>query len=200
VDLAGRPLSERRKPNMNSKVRTKATLQQRVSSLIAGTQVHFPTGQLTVGGVTYEPATLVQLLKSLGDAIAVADGAKAKWHDALKSLRDENAKVGPVVRAYQSYLVSSLGNAPSTLADFGLAPLKARAPLSVEKKTAAAVKRKATREARHTMGTQQRKTVKGNVVDVVVTPIAAAKPGVPAPPSGAPAQGTSPSGSTPHTP
>jgi hypothetical protein len=78
VDLAGRPLSERRKPNMNSKVRTKATLQQRVSSLIAGTQVHFPTGPLTVGGVTSEPSTLVQLLKSLGDAIAVADGAKAK--------------------------------------------------------------------------------------------------------------------------
>jgi hypothetical protein len=184
---------------MNSKVRTKATLQQRVRSLIAGTQVHYPTGQLIVGGVTYEPATLAQLLKSLGDAMAVADGAKAKWHDALKSLRDEDAKVGPVVRAYQNYLVSSLGDSPSTLADFGLAPRKVRAPLTVEEKTAAAAKRKATREARHTMGTQQRKAVTGNVVDVVVTPITAPKPAVPAPPTGSPAQATSPSGSTSHT-
>src|SRR5579862_4464498 len=104
--------------------RTKSTLQQRVSSLIAGTQKQYPSGQLTFGGVTYESTALVQLLQNLGNAIAASDTTRAKWNDALKSMRDEETKVGPVIRAYQSYLVSLLGNAPSTLAEFGLAPPK----------------------------------------------------------------------------
>lgn len=52
--------------------------------------------------------------------------------------------VGPVIQAYQSYLESLLGNAPSTLADYGLAPRKVRAPLTVEQKAAAIAKRAAT--------------------------------------------------------
>ena len=111
--------------------RTKATLQQRVRSLIAGTQKQHPTGPLTFGGYTYESSALVQLLQNLDSAIAASDEAKAKWNDALKVMQDENAKVQPVIRAYQSYLVSLLGNAPSALAEYGLAPRKVRTPLTV---------------------------------------------------------------------
>src|SRR5271154_2522348 len=134
---------------MNSNLRTKATLQQRVGTLMAGTQKHFPTGQLTVGGVTYEPTTLIQILQGLGDAIAGADVDKAQWNDALKNMRDQNAKVIPVLRAYQSYLLSSFGNAPSSLADFGLVPRSGPASRTVEQKAAAAAKGAATRAARH---------------------------------------------------
>ncbi len=183
---------------MNSKVSTKATLQQRVSRLTAGTLKHYPTGTLTVGGVTYDPATLVQMFQSLGNTIAASDEAKAKWNDALKSLRNEKAKVVPVLRAYQSYLVSSLGNTPSALDDFGLSPRKVRAPVSVEKKTVAAAKRKATRAARHTMGAKQRKAVTGHVTDVVVTPIVAGPPSVQSPAAAAPSQSTSPTDSNSH--
>ena len=56
------------------------------------------------------------------------------------------------------------------LADFGINP-KARAPLTVEAKAAAAAKRAATRAARHTMGSQQKKAIKGDVTGVLVTPI-----------------------------
>jgi hypothetical protein len=92
----------------NNKV-TKATLQQRVGNLIAGTQKQSPTGQLTFGGTTYESTALVQLFQGLGNAIAAADVAKAKWSDALKSMQAEKATVEPVIQAYQSYLVSRLG-------------------------------------------------------------------------------------------
>jgi hypothetical protein len=106
--------------------------------------------------------------------------------------------VAPVIRDYQSYLVSLLGNAPSTLADYGLAPRKVRAPLTSEQKAAAAAKSAATRAARHTMGTVQKKGVKGNVTGVVVTPINALSPSA-SPATGAAAQTASPTGSTPRT-
>src|SRR5579863_9288531 len=104
---------------MSNNVKSKVSVQQRVGTLIAGTQKHSPTGQLTFGGATYDATALVQLLQNLGNAITASDVAKAKWNDALKSKQDEQAKVGPVIQAYQSYLVSLLGNAPSTLADYG---------------------------------------------------------------------------------
>jgi hypothetical protein len=179
--------------------RTKATLQQRVRSLIAGTQKEHPTGQLTFGGNTYESSALVQLLQNLDGAIAASDAAKAKWSDALKVMRDEEAKMQPVIRAYQSYLVSLLGNAPSTLAEYGLAPRKVRAPLTVEQQAAAAAKRKATRKARNTMGSVQKKAVTGDVASVVITPVTVTKSTVPTPAAATPAQGSSPTGSAPHT-
>jgi hypothetical protein len=40
---------------------------------------------------------------------------------------------------------------------------KARAPMTIEAKAAATQKRKATREMRHTMGSVQKKSVKGTV-------------------------------------
>jgi hypothetical protein len=179
--------------------RTKATLQQRVRSLIAGTQKEHPTGQLTFGGNTYESSALVQLLQNLDSAIAASDGAKAKWNDSLKVMQDEDAKMQPVIRAYQSYLVSLLGNAPSTLAEYGLAPRKVPAPLTVEQQVAAAAKRKATRKARNTMGSVQKKAVTGDVASVVITPVTVTKSTVATPAAATPAQGSSAIGSAPRT-
>jgi hypothetical protein len=185
---------------MNSTLKNKVSLQVRVRNLVAGTQKHFSTGSLTVGGATYDGATLVQILTNLGNAIAAADSAKTKWQDALKVGRDENAKAGPVLRAYQRYLVASFGSAPSTLADFGLVPPKAPLPKSTEQKAAAVAKSKATRASRHTMGKVQKQDVTGNVEGVVITPVIAPQPAVAAStgPS-APAQTASPTGSAPHT-
>jgi hypothetical protein len=59
------------------------------------------------------------------------------------------------------------------LADFGIHP-KARTPPTVEASLAAVAKRRATRAARRTMGSQQKKAVKGDVTGVVVTPTTAA--------------------------
>ena len=179
--------------------RSKATLQQRVRSLIAGTQKQHPTGPLTFGGNTYESSALVQLLQNLDSAIAASDEAKAKWNDALKVMQDEDAKMQPVIRAYQSYLVSLLGNAPSTLAEYGLAPRKVRTPLTVEQQAAAAAKRKATRKARNTMGSVQKKAVTGDVASVVITPVTVTKSTVATPAAATPAQGPSATGSAPHT-
>jgi hypothetical protein len=143
---------------------TKATLEQRARSLIAGTQKHFPNATLAFAGATFTTAALVQILQSLIDVIAGADTAHASWEDALKSMEDGKAKSVPIVRAYQSYVVNRFGNAPSMLADFGIEPRKSPAPLTAEQKAAAAAKRLATRQARHTMGKRQRAKVKAPAI------------------------------------
>jgi hypothetical protein len=152
---------------------TKASIAEQIRGLIAGTQKHPQNGPLTFGGATYTDAAIVQALQSLSDATAAADAAQADWQDALKTMRAVRAKVGPVIRAYRSWLVATYGDAPALLADYGVTPPKARTPLTTEQQAEALAKRKATRAARHTMGTKQRKQVKGTVPTSPTPPAAA---------------------------
>jgi hypothetical protein len=155
---------------------TKATLAQRIRDLIAGTQKHPQNGQLTFGGATFTDAALIQLLQELANATAAADSARANWQDALKNARAEQAKVVPIIQAYRSWLVTTYGNAPALLADYGVTPHKAPTPLTTDQQAEALAKRAATRTARHTMGTKQKKQVKGTVSTVTTTPPPAAPP------------------------
>ncbi len=100
----------------------------------------------------------------------------------------------PALRTFMSALVTFIkagyGGQPDVLADFGIQTPKARAPLTVEARAAASAKRAATRAARNTMGSKQKKGVKGTVVGVTVTPGTAPPPIVKADASGS----SSPSG------
>jgi hypothetical protein len=179
----------------NSDISTKVSLETRLRDIIAGTEKHSPNGTFTFGGATYTAAVLGQLFQGLIDALDASDAARATWEDAVKKAHDMTASVTPVLRGYSSFLIAANGNASSVLADYGLAPRKARAPLTSAQEAAAAAKRKATRAARHTMGAVQKKAVKGDVTGVVVTPVVAPPPTV-APPTPAPAPAPTPVGST----
>lgn len=165
---------------------TKVTMAARVRSLIAGTQLHPPNGPLTVGGTSFTPQTLVQQLETLANAFSTADTAKANWKGALTDLADTQAKIAPTFKAYRSWVVATYGNAPATLADFGLTPPKARAPLTTDQQAVAVAKRTATREARHTLGPKQKKDIKGTVpaTSSTATATATAIPATPAPKPG----------------
>jgi hypothetical protein len=105
-----------------------------------------------------------------------------------------------VMSAFVQFLRAAFGNQPDVLADFGLVPRKAATPLTVEQKATAAAKRAATRAKRNTMGAVQKKSVKGTVTGVTITPIAAPEPVAPvtATPT-APIPGATTGGGTPHT-
>jgi hypothetical protein len=179
--------------NMNSKV----TLAKRALDLVAGTQKHTPNGSFTLGSEAYTAATLVQLLQGLAEAIANVDTTRAAWQDALASADDEQAKAVPVLRAYQSMLLATYGNAPATLADYGLVPHKGPTPPSASVKATAVLKREATRTARHTMGKKQKAAIKGSVPDTTPATSPAASPVVPSPVASAPNTGTS-AATAPH--
>ena len=153
---------------------SKVTASARVQALIAGTQKHFPTSSITLGNATYTAASLVELLKSLADAIAVVDAAHASAKDAVTALRGAQAKVGPVMLAYKRWLITTFGTATQTLADFGVQPHKARTPRTSAQNAAAAAKRRATRQARGTTGKKAKLAIKGDVTGVIVTPVTSA--------------------------
>lgn len=167
--------------------------------LIAGTNKHFATASpLAFASATYTPAQVTSSLQTLVNLRSDVDTAKA----ATKAkLADETAQM-PTLRsfmaAFESFVRATFSKSPDVLADFGLTK-KARTPLTVEQKAAAAAKRKATRAARKTMGTKQKKSVKGTVVGVTVTPITASEPTA-AGSSGSSTPTTGgPTGAAPHT-
>ena len=155
---------------------SKVTLVQRVRDLIAGTMKHSPTGPLSLGGRAFTAQSLIQFLQDMENAISQVDTARASWKDALKSLADMKTTDGPILGAYRSWIVATYGNAPATLADFGLAPPTVRTPQTADQKAIAVAKRAATRTARHTAGPKQKAAIKGNVTVAVVTTPATAPP------------------------
>jgi hypothetical protein len=146
-------------------------------------------------GTSYTAASLVPVLQGLANAITAVNAAQATAKDAVAAMQGIEATVVPLMGAYQRFLRASFASVTQTLADFGLTPPKARAPLTVEQKAAAKAKSEATRLARGTTSKKKKLAVTGNVTGVTVTPItapAAATPASPAPPV-TPASPASPS-------
>ena len=187
---------------MASKKQTKGTVVALAEQLIAGTNKHLAnTAQVMVAGGSFTPAQVMAKLQSLVTLRRDVEAARASSKARLAAEKADMPPLRIFLDAFVTFVKGAFGTQPDVLADFGLHP-KARAQLTVEQKTAAAEKRKATRKARHTMGSKQRKTVKGDVTGIVVTPVAAGQPTATAPtgPSApATSTGTTAGGTTPHT-
>ena len=187
---------------------TKTSMKQRALGMIAGTQKHAPNGPLTLGSTSFTAQSLEQPLQSLVDAIAAADAARTAWDDALGKMNVARANVVPVMQDYAAWVAVTYRSTPTTLSDFGVAPRKARTPLTTSEQAVAVAKRVSTRAARHTMGSVQKAAVKGDVTSVTLTPVHAPTPvaqqatssnppaGAPSP---APAASPTPHAATPST-
>jgi hypothetical protein len=161
---------------MATKTTGKGTVAALAEQLIAGTNKHLTsTTQVLLVGVSYTPAQVTQQLQTLVNLRSSVDAAKATVQAKLAAEKAQMPALSTFMGALVSYVKASFGNAPDVLADFGLHP-KARAQPTVQAKTAAAAKRKATRAARHTTGPKQKLSVKGDVQSIVVTPILAGQP------------------------
>jgi hypothetical protein len=151
-------------------------------------------------GSSFTPAQITSKLQSIVTLRSDVDTAKA----AIKAKLAAEASEGPSLRsfmtAYETYLKAVYGSQPDVLAQFGLQPKKARTPATVAGMAAAVAKRAATRAARHTLGSVQKKVVKGDVTGVVVVPVTAPAPTVATPsPAGSTTSGTTPVTATTHS-
>ncbi len=180
---------------MTTKEKDRALAQQ----LIAGTQKHFANvASMAFGGGTFTPAQITTSIQTLVDLRTAVDDAKAATKAKIVAEAAQAPSLRTQMDAYVAFVKAHFGNAPDVLADFGIKPKKAAASLTASEKAAAAAKRAATRAARHTMGTQQKKKVKGTINVIATTPEAPASPPVaPSPVASAPTQGTS-GGTAPH--
>jgi hypothetical protein len=163
------------------------------TKLIAGTKAHLASAtSVTFGSATYTPAQIEAFLQTLIDLRTAVDAAKS----ATKAKIVAEAAQAPALRiqmdAFVSYVKATFGNSPDVLADFGITPKKARAPLTIDQMATAAAKRAATRAARHTMGPKKKLSVKGTITTIVTPPAAPA----PAPITPAPVASAAPTGGT----
>jgi hypothetical protein len=154
--------------------RGKNDLAALVTSFIAGTKKHFPNGSqpLQLGGVATTVTGFTELLQSFVDNRNAVEASKAALKAKLETERVQAPNQLAMLRAFETVLRGTFGNSADVLADFGLVPRKEPTPLTAEQKAVAAVKRNATRAARHTMGANQKKSVLGSVsAKLVVTPV-----------------------------
>jgi len=169
----------------------KDTAMVLAQKLLAGTQKHLSnvsslmleSGSFTPAQVEASLQTLINLRTAVNDAKAVTQA----------KLADEQAQA-PLLQSRMAALVvfvkAAFGKSPDVLADFGLQPKKTSTPLTIDQKAAAAAKRAATRAARHTMGTKQKKNVKGTIT-TIVAPAPSNAPVVTGPVASAPTAATS---------
>jgi hypothetical protein len=155
---------------------------------------------LTLMGSSFTLAQLTADLQKVVQLRQAVDAARAATQAAVAVEAAQLPALRAIMSAFVQFLRASFGNQPDVLADFGLEPRKAPTPLTIEQKAAAAAKREATRTARNTMGPVQKKSVKGAVTGVTVTPITGQSPVAPVPATPtAPASGATTGGGTPHT-
>ena len=156
--------------NKNYKKKDKAT---RVGQLLAGTRKRFTNaGQtLTIEGAPVTVDALEKELQGFLDDHAAVAAAKATVKAKVAAENARLVALNTLVKGFIAFLRVTFGNDPEALADFGLAPRKAPAPMTAEQKAVAAEKRKATRAARGTKTAKQKKAIHGNVtIQMVVTP------------------------------
>jgi hypothetical protein len=164
---------------MPSNVSTQATkVTNRLQQAIAGMQSNWPTTQTTlvVLMISYTPAQLVAKLQQVAAPLLAAIAAKIAYNSALAARNAALPDALAFIDAFFSVLPQYFPPGSAELTTFGRKPPKARTPLTVEQKQAAAAKRAATRAARHIMGDKQRKAIKA-------TPPAPAAPPAAAPPA-----------------
>ena len=178
-----------------SKNKTQTT--SRAQQILTGTEKHFSNAGelLPFGGTTRTVAAVVQVLQTLAALRAAVLAAQATAKTKVADENDQAPALLAIVDDYVAFIRAKFGQQPDVLVDFGLAPRKVAAPLTAEQKAVAAAKRTATRQARHTMGTVQKKTVKGAIhASLVVTPAPGSPPAAtpPAPTGSVPTGTTTP--------
>jgi len=144
-----------------------------MKQLISGTMKHYPNAstELQVGGATFTVTSLTQLMQDFVNTREAVETSKAATRAKVETERNQAPSQIAVATAFTRIVRGTFGSSADALADFGLAPPKARTPMTAEAKAIAVAKREATRKARGTMGKNQKKGIKGNVTaSLVVTP------------------------------
>ncbi len=168
----------------------KPTTKDLNTKAISGVDKHLASlTSVMIGGTAYTGPTLKAVLQADIDATNAADAARNQWQDLLVPAKSARVMAARARKAIKSYLVGLYGpDAVGMLADFGFTPPKSTANKTAKVKADAVVKAAATRVARHTMGKNQKKSVKGTVT-AAPSPAPAGSTPVTAPP---PANGGTP--------
>jgi hypothetical protein len=159
--------------------------------LIEGTRKHPGKGDI-IHGRSYSAKDIMTILRARVEASVAVQAARAEWQLKVREERETLEQTDKLIGAYRQMLFIKYAVSENILADFGLAPRKARRAQTTVEKMESVARAKSTREARHTLGRRQKARIHGDTdVSVVVATGASATAG----------GGTStPSGGSPPSP
>jgi len=142
--------------------KSKVQKREKVRSLIRGVRKHWMnTGPMKVAGVDYTPSEVVDCLQSLVDQHDRTARAYAVWRSEVRRERRLEQKVAVFIRSVQRRVLANFAiEDVKGFADFGMKYNK-RGPKTLASKTEMITKARATRAERRTMGSRQRKRIKG---------------------------------------
>ena len=141
------------------------------SSLSTGLVKHEATlASFTIAGAIVKTPDIVTTLESRQNSAKSVESTRAICQAAVAADRSLRSQSNAMVSGVKQALHVMFAGSPDTLADFGLTPRKPHV-VAPAVKVAAAAKAKATRAARHTMGTKQKAGIKGALdgMSLVVT-------------------------------
>jgi hypothetical protein len=124
---------------------------------------------VVLAGVTLKPGDIVAKLQGAIDQSKAVTSAAANWHSQIATERNVAQQIKPLLLLVRRTLELAYSSQLDALADFGVAPRKS-AVVSPQTRAAAALKAKATRAARGTLGKKQKASI---TAPVVVTPTSA---------------------------
>jgi type I site-specific restriction endonuclease len=152
-------------------------------SLIDGLNKHAAQiPSIFTAGATVTSKDIIATLQTRIDMAKTAQSTRATWQTAVAAEKAERAKTQTLVSALRQSLLVSFAGQVDVLSDFGLTARKTPV-VSPETRVAAAKQAKATREARHTMGTKQKAAIKGTVAPTAPATAAPAPTPVATPPA-----------------
>lgn len=135
-------------------------VEQLLRSSLSGLDQAVPQETLVVNGVLLTKTDLKNRLASLIAPYDAATAAQAAASEAVKQREAAEPDAAVFARAFVTAVEAQVGTDPKTLGGLGIAPPKVRRQLTVEEKTAAAAKARATRKLRNTLGSRQKASLK----------------------------------------
>jgi hypothetical protein len=136
-------------------------LKTRDTSVMAGIDKHIASST-TINGTAYTPADLKAVFRSQITAIDANQALHKQLADGVANAKTLAKTVNDMFHLLRSALIAQYGkNSNAVLNDFGMTVPKTPGAKTVDAKATAQAKRSATRAARNTMGSVQKKAVKG---------------------------------------
>ena len=150
----------------------KATRQNANRKIVTAIQKYL-SAAVTLKGVNYSPSQLAKVFQDGIDIEDASDAARKQYATAVAAEKENRKTLSGVETALRNQIAATYGETSTEFADFGFTPRKVRT-VNVATKAEAVQKRKATRAARHTMGSREKLKVTG-----ATAPGASATPAAP---------------------
>ena len=144
-------------------------------ALAQGLETYLPNESFFYASESHTGAEVIAEVRSLLANGTALLSARAALKDAARDFQEACVDKAPFLAARREMLQLAYSNDTGKLAEFGLAPLRHRAPPTTEEILLRNAKALSTRKERRTMGKRQRAAIKGNVTGVTITPVTKGK-------------------------